>query len=263
MASPILSKLASFPTAILLSLASLLAAPQLMAQDPDPLPDENWDGAPLISLEARTVFPLYIGAGVQLHASPQLRIGLDFGQTPGAYAEAIGSVASRLKGNENYKPTIIAAFSDNSLYRIYLRYNFTDEPTGFGIEVGLTQISSKGEEKISDVARVASNGQDYQGILSTVTALGYRPYVDMKTKMLLADIMGVYQWEFSPNFHASFGAGIAKVTGAEVDLSTEVSEFDSSKLGIALLSMAESDLASGIERYGLSPLISLDIGYSF
>jgi hypothetical protein len=261
MTSSIFLKLGSFPTAILLS--SLIIAPSLMAQDPDPLPEENWDGAPLVSLEARTIFPLYVGAGIQLHASPQLRIGLDFGQTPGAYAEAIGSLGSRLKGNDNYKPTLVAAFANNSLYRIYLRYNFTDEPTGFGIEVGLTQISSKGEEKISDVARVAANGQNYQGILNSVSALGYRPYVDMKTKMLLADIMGVYQWELAPSLHASAGAGLAKVTGAEVDLSTEVSEFDSSKLGIALLSMAESDLASGIERYGLSPLISLDIAYSF
>lgn len=244
-------------------LAQVLVAPKLMAQDPEPLADENWDGAPLLSLEARTIFPLYIGAGLQLHASPQLRIGLDFGKTPGAYAEAIGSTASTVMGNSDYKPTIVAAFSDNSLYRTYVRYTFSEEMSGWAVEFGLTQISSKGEEKVSDVARVASNGQDYRQIVNTISALGYRPYVNMRTKMLLADIMGVFQWEFPHNLHVSVGAGLAKITGAEVDLSTDVPQFDSSKLGIALLSLAESDLASGIERYGLSPILSFDVAYAF
>lgn len=59
------------------------------------------------------------------------------------------------------------------------------------LEVGLTQISSKSEEKVSDVAKVASNGQDSKGIEQTLSALGYRPYGNMRTKMLLADIMAV------------------------------------------------------------------------
>lgn len=244
-------------------LAQILIVPRLMAQDPEPLPDENWDGAPLVSVEARTIFPLYIGAGLQLHASPQLRIGLDFGKTPGTYAEAMGSAGSRLMGKSDYKPTIVAAFQDNSLYRSYIRYSFSEEVSGWAMEFGLTQIHSKGEEKVSDVARVASNGQNYKAIANTISALGYRPYVNMRTKMLLADIMAVYQWEFPHNLQFTVGAGLAKITGAEVDLSTDVPQFDSSKRGIALLSMAESDLASGIERYGLSPVLSFDVAYAF
>jgi len=254
----------SFASMSKVCLALSLWAPNLMAQDPDDPPEAfTKSKAPILSIHARTVFPLYLGVGAQVHATPQFHIGVDFGQTPGAYAEAVGSTASRILGHSEYKPTIVAAFSDNSLYRMYLHYAFSESNTGWAVEVGLTQISSSGEQKVSDVTRVATNGRDYQDIETTIVALGYRPYVNVETKLVLADIMGMYQWQLPYNLRASVGAGLAKVTGAEVRLSTDVQQFDDSKLGMALLGLAENDLSSGLETYGLTPLLSLDVSYQF
>ncbi len=243
---------------------SLSLTPRLMAQDPEDPPGDPETGRTTVSVGARTVFPLYLGAGLQLHATPQLRLGLDIGKTPAAYAEAIGSAATHMKGQSQYKPTLVAAFSNNSLYRVYLRYSFSPLASrGWAIEFGLSQISSRGEEKVSDIGRVSVTGRDYKAIESSISALGYRPYVTMKTRMVWADFMGMYQWDLPHSLHAAIGAGLARVTGAEVDLSTEIPRFDSSATGMALLDLAESDLSSGIERYGLSPVLSLDIAYVF
>lgn len=246
-----------------LFLSSLFPSSPALAQDPDELPDENWDGSPIISLHARTIFPLYAGAGVQLHASPQLRLGLDFGTTPDPYSEAIGSVASGLMGKDEFKSTIKAAFEDSSLYRVYLRYNFSEENTGWGVEFGLAQIAAEGEQKVADVAKAANLEQDFRSVESIIAAAGYRPYVNMKTKMLTLDILATYHYELKPNLQMNFGGGFAKVIGAEVDLSTDVDQFDSSRLGIALLNLGETELSDGIEDYGLSPLLSIEIAYQF
>lgn len=233
------------------------------AQDTaEELPD-NWDGAPIVSLHARTIFPLYVGVGLQLHASPQLKLGLDFGTTPEPYAEAIGSVASSLLNKDDYKSTIKTAFEDSALYRVYLRYAFTEEPTGWGVELGLSQISADGEENVSEVAKAANLERDFRTVESLISAAGYRPYVKMKTKILAFDILATYSHELKNNFLLTFGGGLAKVLAAEVDLSTEVSQFDSSKLGIALLNLGETELADGIEKYGLTPILSVELAYQF
>ncbi len=247
----------------LIVIASMLLTHPGFAQDPDELPDENWDGAPILTFNARTLFPLYIGGGPQLHASPQLRIGLDFGTTPGAYSEAIGSAASNVMQRDEYKSTIKAAFHDSSLYRVYLRYALNDEVQGFGMEFGLAQISAKGEEKMADVAKAANLESDFRSVEALIQAAGYRPYVTLKTKLLTFDMMGTYTWDLQRNLTFTAGAGLTKVLGAEVDLSTEVDQFDSSKLGMALLNLGETELADGIEKYGLSPVLLLEAAYSF
>jgi hypothetical protein len=233
------------------------------AQDPDELLDDSWDGAPLLSLAPRTIFPLYAGLGVQLHASPQLKLGLDFGTTPKPYAQAIASTASSLAHEDKYEPAIAAAFDDNALYRVYLRYALTEESSGFGIELGFAQISSESEERVSKLAKAAGLERDYATVETLIAATGRRPYVHMKTKLLSLDLMATYDYEIKHNLRLTTGGGLGKIIGAEVDLSTDVAQFDSSKTGIALLGLGESELADVIEKYGISPLLSIEIAYQF
>ena len=61
----------------------MMSAPALLAQGVEAgIGGDEWDGAPLVSLHARTIFPVYMGAGVELHASQSFSLGLDFGATP-------------------------------------------------------------------------------------------------------------------------------------------------------------------------------------
>ncbi len=244
---------------LLLSLGTF--TPQLLAQDPEEVSEELWDTQ--LSIQGRTIFPLYWGAGLYLQASPKLRLGIDLGKTPSDYATVLGSMTTHLQGGSEYKPTIVAAFADSSLYRANIRYAFLEQNKGWSLEFGLSQMSTKGEQKIRDVARIASIGQDYQGVEAAVIAAGYRPYVTMKTKILLADIMTFYQWEFPNHIQTSVGAGFAKVMAAEVDLSTKAPGLDSTNFGIVMLGLGESDLAAAIQKYGVSPILSLDIAYLF
>ncbi len=249
-----------------LTFSLLMMATPLMAQNEVEagIGGDEWDGAPLVSVHARTIFPLYMGAGVELHASQNFSLGLDLGMTPKAYADAVGNLASRVVGKEDYKDTIATAFHDTTLYRINLHYNFRDDNKGWGIEAGLSQMSAKGDEKIADLAKVVNTGgQDFTNAAATAEALGYRPYVTMKTKMVAVDLMGTYRWELRNKFSATLGAGLIKVTNAQVEMSTGVPQFDSSKYGSLLLSMAESDVGSSIEKYGLAPILSFELAYVF
>ncbi len=254
--------ISSFPIFIAAACFTL-SAQTSFAQDPDDLPEDNWDGAPILSIAPRTIFPLYMGGGVQLHASPQLKLGLDFGTTPDLYADANGSMASFFSGKGDYKPIVAAAFENSSLYRVYLRYAFTEEPNGWGIELGFSQISSKNDQSVIDIAKATGLENDYVTVESTLAAAGLRPYIQMETKFLNLDVLATYDYEIKHNLRLTIGGGLSKIIGAEVDLSTKADQFDSSRTGMALLSLAETELSDGLEKFGMTPALSLEIAYQF
>jgi hypothetical protein len=207
-----------------------------------------------------TVFPIYLGGGIELTLQSHFQLDLEFGLTPKAYSSAIGSAAVSFGGNSSYKDVVEAAYQNNSLVRFGARYGFQKPMTGWKVGVLGTRLTSSGRAAIDQVL-AAATGNSYTNLKTLLLAAGRSTDVDMSATLIIGEIEGSYGWELGHGFYGNASVGIAKVLDSTVALKTGLSNFEATAAGNNLMRTSESDLRSILIEYGISPTLGFTVSY--
>lgn len=212
--------------------------------------------------EVKTIFPVFLGAGVGVSFQEHFEFDVLYGITPKPYYETIGSVAASLGGNTAYKDVIESAFQNNSLWRIGAKYNFSETKKGWHVSLAYSRLTSSGQAEIDSVL-AAATGLDYTQLKNALAAAGRSTMVDMSATLNIGEIQAGYTWEIASNVTLGAALGVAKILSNDVKLKTGLSNFEATNVGKTLITSSESELESIINQYGTSPTVGVAFAYVF
>ncbi|WP_291516689.1 hypothetical protein [Bdellovibrio sp. ArHS] len=211
-----------------------------------------------LSPEIITVFPTFVGGGLNLKVYEYLEFSVSYGIVPVLYYNTIADVVST---DDAQRRVINAAFKNNRVLRAALQYNVQGD---VGWHVGMTaaQLNAEGSASIDEVL-FAATGDDYTLLKDLLVSLGRDPAVNMKSELMILGAHFGYTWLMQDHLYLKASLGAAKVMGTKISISTGVPEFDSLYPGHAVISAAEGDLEDTVNESGLSPTLGLTLTYQF
>lgn len=212
--------------------------------------------------EVKTIFPIFLGAGVGVSFQEHFELDALYGVTPKPYYETIGSTAASLGGNAVYKNVIESAFQNNSLWRVGIKYNFNETKRGWHMGLAYSKLTASGKAGIDSVLSAAT-GLDYTQLKNALAAAGKSTLVDMDSVLNIGEIQTGYTWEILTNFTVRATLGVAKVLSSDVKLKTGLANFEATNAGKTLMSNSENELESIIDQYGITPTLGLSFSYVF
>lgn len=212
--------------------------------------------------EVKTIFPIFLGAGLGVSFQEHFELDVLYGVTPKPYYETIGSTAASLGGNPAYKDVIESAFQNNSLWRVGIQYNFSETKRGWHMGVAYSRLTSSGKAGIDSVL-AAATGLDYTQLKNALTVAGKSTLVDMNSELNIGEIQAGYNWEIATNVTLAATLGVAKVLSSDVQLKTGLTNFEATNAGKTLMTNSETELESIINEYGVSPTLGLLFSYVF
>lgn len=211
---------------------------------------------------ASTAFPLFAGGGIGMIYASNFDLRLSYGQTPQSYYKFIGEAAASSGENEAYKDVIESAFYKNSLAKIDFDYHYESIRTGWVIGGSFYYLKSKGQAEIDQVLGAAT-GRDYTALKNLLIAAGRSTEVEMDSTLYISEIHIGYNWNLINRLILSSSLGVAKVTGADVNLKTGLPNFEASQAGSNLMRQSESDLEDILKDQGATASIALNLKYLF
>lgn len=265
---------------MLLVMALLLSSPLAVAQaspspqanaDPDAgkIPQGNpqahnsdapraFQFAPQIA----TVFPTFIGGGAALSLFGHYELNLMYGVTPELYHEAISKVAADVAGEPSYEGIVNTAFDNNSVVRSGFLYNFRSALSGWNAGFAFSLLKADGIAQLEDVAE-SSNSSGLAALLALLLGANKDPSIQLKSELFVAELNLGYKWQLAQSLSLGTNLGVAKVMSAEMELSTELPNYDNSAQGKKTLRETEADLEEVVVDYGITPTLAFTIAYYF
>ncbi len=216
-----------------------------------------------VGLTAQTVFPTFLGGGLEVSYKTKFALGVQAGLVPRAYSNAIAEAAAAFSGETSYRDVVKAAFEKNSLFRLYTEYRFGSQPRrGFRLGAAYSLLDSSGSAPI-DTALEASTGRDFTLLKQLLGLQGRDANVHMDANLGLGELYLGYGWRTWRNLFLGLDLGVAKVFTSKIHLKTDAPAYDNSANGRTQLRASESDLESILKKYGITPTVSLRAGYFF
>lgn len=209
-----------------------------------------------------TTFPVFAGAGFGVIYQDAFDVRISGGVTPEAYYKVIGEAAASSSQKESYKDVVNAAFQNNALAKLDVDYHYDSVRTGWLIGGSFSYLKSKGQAGIDKVLGAAT-GKDYTALKNLLTAAGKSTEVDMDSSLVISEIHVGYNWNPYNKLVISTTLGVAKVTGADINLQTGLPNFESSQAGSNLMRQSESDLEEIVKDQGISATAALGLVYLF
>ncbi len=209
-----------------------------------------------------TVFPTFIGAGAGVAFREHYELNVLYGVTPQLYHETIAKVAADIAGEPSYEGIVNTAFNNNSVLRSAFQYNFGSVNKGWTSGFAFSLFHADGVAQLKDVAE-SSNSSGLAALLALLIGAGKDPTVELKSELFIAELNFGYRWPLTKKLSLGANLGVAKVVSAEMQLSTELPNYDSSAQGKKTLRETESDLETVVEKYGITPTLGLGLCYIF
>ncbi|WP_373999590.1 hypothetical protein [Bdellovibrio bacteriovorus] len=211
-----------------------------------------------LSPEIITVFPTFVGAGLNLKVYEYLEFSVAYGNVPVLYYNTIADIIS---SDDAQRRVINAAFKNNRVLRAALQYNIQGD-VGWHIGMTAAQLNAEGSADIDEVLHAAT-GDDYTLLKDLLIALGRDPSVNMDSELMILGLHAGYTWLLGDHLYVKASMGAVKVMGSKISISTGVPEFDSIYPGHAVISAAEGDLEDNVNESGLSPTLGLTLTWQF
>ncbi|WP_413570519.1 hypothetical protein ACLWBD_08075 [Bdellovibrio sp. HCB117] len=211
-----------------------------------------------LSPEFVTVFPTFLGAGLNLKVYEYLEFSVAYGNVPVTYYNTIADIISN---DDTQRRVINAAFKNNRVLRAALQYNIQGD-VGWHIGMTAAQLNAEGSAGIDEVL-YAATGDDYTLLKDLLIALGRDPSVNMDSELMILGLHVGYTWLLGDHLYVKASLGAVKVMGSKISISTGIPEFDSIYPGHAVISAAEGDLEDNVNESGLSPTAGLTLTWQF
>ena len=216
---------------------------------------------PRLRLEAGSVLPLYVGAGLILELPNRLRLGSWFGALPGAYVDVLSGGAGLLVGPEQYgseQAALVESALDVSLfYQASLGWR-PAKGWGFYMRLGYGLATLGGSALASEVLEAAT-GQTLPEELGPID-------VEVSSTLhMIAPEIG-WQWGFGGGFGLRVGLGWAFTLSANTELYLGARQDVDDGLRAALdqIEQAGADYLDGLYTgYVHPPTLTLMLGWTF
>jgi hypothetical protein len=185
----------------------------------------------------------------------QVHFGLGF--IPSTYSKIIGSTAAALGGNAAYSDLIQAALQNNNLFKLGALYRFSNDK-GWFVGLDYTIAKSSGQADIASVLEAAT-GRSFSNLKTALSVAGKASTVNLESDFDILAVNGGYSWQISDKIFLAGLAGIEKIVGQKVKLTTGLTTFESTAVGQSLIKSAQSDVEAILSAYGLSPFVGVEL----
>lgn len=211
------------------------------------------------SPKVETIFPFYLGASAELHINSQLEFGLGLGFAPSPYVSATGAIAADLGNNSAYADIIEDSLQNNFIIRATGKIRFYES---WFVGLALSRLTVEGTSNINTVGAVAT-GLDFSALSNLLQAAGRSTDLNLSGQAYALDLTIGRNFILNEALVLQAYTGAIKIISAEVNIASQLPNFDNSQAGSALISNSEAEVEDILLEYGLSPVLGLSLFFYF